>query len=86
MSRRNLLRPLEVAGGTHAIAGVHAVSPAKQPEFRVVGPHLDGKFTAFGRVSAGIEVADAINRAPSENETPTVPVRIKHAGVAQCQK
>lgn len=50
------------------------------------GPHLDGKFTAFGRVIAGIEVADAINRAPSENEKPVVPVRIKHAGVAQCQK
>ena len=32
------------------------------------GPHLDGKFTAFGRVINGIEVADAINRAPSENE------------------
>jgi peptidyl-prolyl cis-trans isomerase B (cyclophilin B) len=50
------------------------------------GPHLDGKFTAFGRVINGIEVADAINRAPSENEKPVVPVRITHAGVAQCQK
>jgi peptidyl-prolyl cis-trans isomerase B (cyclophilin B) len=50
------------------------------------GPHLDGKFTAFGRVTSGIEVADAINRAPAENEKPVVPVRIKHAGVAQCQK
>jgi peptidyl-prolyl cis-trans isomerase B (cyclophilin B) len=50
------------------------------------GPHLDGKFAAFGRVITGIEVADAINRAPAENEKPVVPVRIKHAGVAQCQK
>src|SRR5258708_2715397 len=50
------------------------------------GPHLDGKFTAFGRVIIGIEVADAINRAPSENEKPVVPVRITHASVAQCQK
>jgi peptidyl-prolyl cis-trans isomerase B (cyclophilin B) len=50
------------------------------------GPHLDGKFAAFGRVVTGIETADAINRAPSENEKPVVPVRIKHAGVAQCQK
>ncbi len=50
------------------------------------GPHLDGKFTAFGRVTSGMEVADAINRAPSENEKPVVPVKIKHAGVAQCQK
>ncbi len=50
------------------------------------GPHLDGKFSAFARVTKGMEVADAINRAPSEGETPTTPVRIKHAGVAQCQK
>ena len=50
------------------------------------GPHLDGKFSAFGRVLKGIEVADAINRAPSEGEKPMTPVRIKHAGVAQCQK
>ena len=50
------------------------------------GPHLDGKFAAFGRVVTGIETADAINRAPAENEKPVVPVRIKHAGVAQCQK
>jgi peptidyl-prolyl cis-trans isomerase B (cyclophilin B) len=50
------------------------------------GPHLDGKFAAFGRVISGIEVADAINRAPAENEKPVVPVRIKHAGVAPCQK
>jgi len=50
------------------------------------GPHLDSKFAAFGRVTSGIEVADAINRAPSENEKPVVPVRIKHAGVAPCRK
>jgi peptidyl-prolyl cis-trans isomerase B (cyclophilin B) len=50
------------------------------------GPHLDGKFSAFGRVVRGIEVADAINRAPSENEKPEVPVRIKHASVAACPK
>jgi peptidyl-prolyl cis-trans isomerase B (cyclophilin B) len=50
------------------------------------GPHLDGKFAAFGRVTSGIEVADAINRAPAEDEKPVVPVRIKHAGVAPCRK
>jgi len=50
------------------------------------GPHLDGKFAAFGRVIAGLEVADAINRAPAEGEKPIVPVRIKHAGVAPCPK
>lgn len=50
------------------------------------GPHLDGKFTAFGRVLKGLEVADAINRAPVDNEQPVIPVRIKHATVAECQK
>jgi peptidyl-prolyl cis-trans isomerase B (cyclophilin B) len=48
------------------------------------GPHLDGKFAAFGRVLRGMEVADAINRAPAENEKPEVPVRIKTATVAAC--
>lgn len=50
------------------------------------GPHLDGKFAAFGRVIKGLEVADAINRAPVENEKPVSPVRIKHTGVARCQE
>lgn len=50
------------------------------------GPHLDGKFAAFGRVTSGLEVAEAINRAPSEGEKPAVPVRINHATVAQCPK
>ncbi len=50
------------------------------------GPHLDGKFSAFGRVRSGIEVADAINHAPSENEAPNVPIRITHATVSPCAK
>ena len=50
------------------------------------GPHLDGKFAAFGRVLRGMEVADAINRAESEDEKPVVPVRIKRAGVSPCEK
>lgn len=50
------------------------------------GPHLDGKFAAFGRVLSGIEVADAINRAPSEGEKTNVPVRINRATVAACAK
>ena len=50
------------------------------------GPHLDGKFAAFGRVLRGLEVADAINRAESEDEKPVVPVRIKHASVSACEK
>jgi peptidyl-prolyl cis-trans isomerase B (cyclophilin B) len=50
------------------------------------GPHLDGKFAAFGRVVRGSEVALAINHAPLEGETPLAPVRIKLATVAPCAK
>jgi peptidyl-prolyl cis-trans isomerase B (cyclophilin B) len=50
------------------------------------GHHLDGKFSAFGRVTKGIEVADAINKAPAEGEKPTKPVRISRAVVAPCKK
>ena len=50
------------------------------------GPHLDGKFAAFGRVIRGLEIADAINRAEAAGEKPLVPVRIKRAAVARCEK
>ncbi len=50
------------------------------------GPHLDGKFAAFGKVRKGMDVADAINRAPLEGEKPIKPVRINRAVVAQCVK
>ncbi len=50
------------------------------------GQHLNGKFAAFGRVTKGIEVADAINRAPAEGEKPLKAVRINRAIVALCKK
>jgi len=50
------------------------------------GHHLDGKFAAFGRVTKGIEVADAINHADADGEKPLKPVRIKHASAAPCAK
>jgi peptidyl-prolyl cis-trans isomerase B (cyclophilin B) len=50
------------------------------------GPHLDGKFAAFGRVISGMEVADSINRAEAENEKPISPVRITRASVSRCEK
>lgn len=48
------------------------------------GSHLDGKFAAFGRVTKGMDVADAINKAPVVAEKPEKPVRIKTATVAAC--
>lgn len=50
------------------------------------GHHLDGKFSAFGRVIKGIEVADAINKAPAEGEKPEKPVRINRAIVVPCKR
>ena len=50
------------------------------------GPHLDSKFSAFGTVTKGIEVADAINQAPAEGEKPDKPVKINRAVVAPCKK
>lgn len=50
------------------------------------GPHLDSKFSAFGTVTKGMEVADAINQAPAEGEKPEKPVKINRAVVAQCKK
>ena len=47
-------------------------------------PYLDGKFAAFGRVTKGIEVVDAINKAPVTEEKPEKPVRIRKATVAPC--
>jgi peptidyl-prolyl cis-trans isomerase B (cyclophilin B) len=50
------------------------------------GPHLDSKFSAFGTVTKGIEVADAINQAPLEGEKPEKPVKINRTIVAPCKK
>ena len=49
-----------------------------------VAPDLDGKFSAFGRVTKGIEVVDAINKAPVVAERPDKPVRIRKAVVFDC--
>ncbi len=76
------------------VRGIISMARAEEPNsatthfFILVGdgPHLDGKFSAFGRVVRGIEVALAINRAPAEGETPLAPVRIKLATVAPCSK
>jgi peptidyl-prolyl cis-trans isomerase B (cyclophilin B) len=48
-------------------------------------PYLDGKFAAFGRVTKGMEVVDAINKAPGHEEKPDKPVRVKKASSAPCK-
>jgi cyclophilin family peptidyl-prolyl cis-trans isomerase len=46
--------------------------------------NLDGTFSAFGRVINGMEVVDAINKTPVENEAPLKPVRLVKALVSKC--
>lgn len=46
--------------------------------------HLDGTFAAFGRVTKGMDVVDAINKAAVEGENPLTPVRVGSAAVFTC--
>jgi peptidyl-prolyl cis-trans isomerase B (cyclophilin B) len=48
-------------------------------------PPLDGKFAAFGRVTKGMDVVDAINKAPVVDEKPDKPVRIRKVTVTPCK-
>lgn len=48
--------------------------------------NLDGKFSAFARVTSGMEVADTINHAPTEGEKPAKPVHITRAITAACKQ
>jgi peptidyl-prolyl cis-trans isomerase B (cyclophilin B) len=50
------------------------------------GPHLNGKFAAFGRVSRGLEIADSINSAETDGDKPVKPVRINRAIVTPCPR
>lgn len=46
-------------------------------------PSLDGTYTVFGRVVAGLEVLDRIEQAPIAGETPRTRIAITRVGVRQ---
>jgi peptidyl-prolyl cis-trans isomerase B (cyclophilin B) len=46
--------------------------------------YLNNKFAAFGKVTKGMEVVDAINKAPVSEEKPEKPVRIRTAKTYKC--
>jgi peptidyl-prolyl cis-trans isomerase B (cyclophilin B) len=72
--------------------GVVSMARSDQPNsattnfFILVGEarHLDGSFTAFGRVRRGMDIVDKINAAPAAEEKPEKPVKIIKAKVAPC--
>ena len=76
------------------VRGVVSMARSEQPNsatthfFILVGdgPHLDGTFAAFGRVTRGMEAADAINNAETDGEKPRHPVRLNRATVTPCAK
>lgn len=46
-------------------------------------PHLDGKHTVFGEVTAGLDIVDAISQVPKDaNDNPTDPVIISDVVIA----
>ncbi len=73
--------------------GVISMARSDQPNsastqfFILIGEeaaHLDGSFSAFGRVVKGMEVADKINKADVIGEKPVKPVKLLKATVYKC--
>jgi peptidyl-prolyl cis-trans isomerase B (cyclophilin B) len=94
LSRRMQRRIPDEPGIVKHVRGIVSMARTDEPNsatthfFILVGSgsHLDGKFSAFGTVTKGIEVADQINQAPADGEKPHKPVRINRAVVAPCKK
>jgi peptidyl-prolyl cis-trans isomerase B (cyclophilin B) len=92
LSKRMARRLPDEPSDVKHVRGIVSMARGQEPNsatthfFILVGDghHLDGKFAAFGRVIKGIEVADTINLAPVEGETPQKPVHIRKAQVARC--
>ncbi|MDQ3375201.1 MAG: peptidylprolyl isomerase [Acidobacteriota bacterium] len=72
--------------GILSMARSDAPNSATTNFFILVGQarHLDGTFAAFGRVTRGMEVVDAINKMPIEGDKPKKPARLTRATVARC--
>lgn len=70
--------PLEIAPDVKHVRGIVSMAHGDDPNsgttsfFIVLGPapHLDGKFTAFGKVVDGMEVLDAFEKEEVDGETP----------------
>lgn len=90
-SRRTILdepNPVKHERGIVSMARPESPNGATSNFFILVdeASQLDGKFAAFGRVKKGMEVVDAINKAPGLDEKPEKPVRILRVLVVECAK
>jgi len=94
LAKRMMRRIPDEPGLVKHVRGIVSMARTDEPNsatthfFILVGPgpHLDSKFAAFGTVTKGIEVVDAINQAPTEGEKPEKPVKINRAIVSPCKK
>lgn len=94
LSRRMQRRIPDEPGIVKHVRGIVSMARTDEPNSATThffilignGPNLDGKFSAFGTVTRGIEIADQINQAPADGEKPHKPVRINRAVVAPCKK
>jgi peptidyl-prolyl cis-trans isomerase B (cyclophilin B) len=94
LARRMVHRLPDEPGLVKHVRGIVSMARTDEPNsgtthfFILVGPgtHLDGKFSAFGTVTKGMEVVDAINQAPANGEKPEKPVKINRASVVPCKK
>src|SRR5689334_17669274 len=94
LARRTMHRLPDEPGLVKHVRGIVSMARTEEPNsatthfFILVAPapHLDSKFAAFGQVTKGMEVVDAINQAPGDGEKPNKPVKINRAVVAPCKK
>jgi len=94
LAKRMMRRLPDEPGLVKHVRGIVSMARTDEPNsatthfFILVGPgpHLDSKFSAFGTVTKGMEVVDAINQAPVEGEKPEKPVKINRALVSPCKK
>jgi len=83
---RPLLKPLKAEFNPHKhVRGVLSMARHDDPNSGMdsffivldIQPHLDGQYTAFGYVEAGMEVVEAIVARPVDGESPLEPVTLK---------
>ena len=94
LARRMSHRLPDEPGLVKHVRGIVSMARTEEPNsatthfFILVAPapHLDSKFAAFGTVTRGMEIVDAINQAPVEGDKPDKPVKINRAVVNPCKK